>query len=75
MAWHTESLFALMVERGWKQTDLARAMGVTDATVSRVRSGRCQPGAAFLLGVERAFPLHHARKLVWWEDDKTEGAA
>jgi transcriptional regulator with XRE-family HTH domain len=70
MAWHTEALFALMDEREWSQRDLARAMGVTEATVSRVRNGRCQPGAAFLVGVERAFPRHDVRKLVWWEEER-----
>jgi transcriptional regulator with XRE-family HTH domain len=75
MAWHTEALFALAEEKGWRQRELAKAMGVTEATVSRVRHGRCQPGAAFLVGVERAFPLHDPRKLVWWEEPAPEEVA
>jgi transcriptional regulator with XRE-family HTH domain len=38
------------------QTSLARAMGVTCATISRVLSGDRKAGGDFILGLMQAFP-------------------
>lgn len=46
----------LMAERGWNWADLAREMGMSKSTVSRVTRYETRPGRKFILGLWRVFP-------------------
>jgi len=45
-----------MEEKNWSQADLARAMEVTPATVSRILRGIRGPGKEVVAGLLKAFP-------------------
>lgn len=51
-----EALQEIMKEKGWKAADLARAMSVTDACLSRVLNGTRNPGIEFIMGLKAALP-------------------
>ena len=53
----TELIQQYMKVNGWNSLDLAKAMHVTDATVSRVLSGNRRAGFMFITGLKEAFPL------------------
>ena len=46
----------LMTERGWTWADLAREMGMSKSTISRVVQGKTKPGRRYIFALERCFP-------------------
>lgn len=70
----------LMRKYNWSQADLARAMGVTPATVSRVLSGKRGTGKEVIAGLLKAFPNARLDELFFFEmvspndDDKEQTA-
>jgi transcriptional regulator with XRE-family HTH domain len=49
-------VFELQRELGWSDRKLAAEMGISDAQVSRVRSGQRDINHDFMTGALRAFP-------------------
>lgn len=46
----------LLEERDWTWSDLARAMGVSKSTVSRVVKHETRPGRKFIFALKSVFP-------------------
>lgn len=56
LQWNVDAVFARAGLAGWSDSELARRMGISHSTVSRVRSRAIQPTLAFRAGLMRAFP-------------------
>lgn len=65
-------VFELARELGLSDRELAARMGISDAQISRVRSGQRRIHGDFLLGARRAFPDKPLDELFSVEDDRQE---
>lgn len=54
----------LLDEREWTWTDLARAMGMSKSTVSRVAAYSTRPGRRFIFALQGVFPEHREELFV-----------
>lgn len=60
-------VFDLAKDAGWSGAALADAMGMSEATVSLVRSNKREIGQRFIAGALRAFPSLSFDDLFWYE--------
>ena len=67
MALHTK-VFEAMKGQYNTLSELAEAMGISVAQVSRVRSGKANPGQKFISGAFKAFPHRSFGELFFYAD-------
>lgn len=60
-------VFDLATARGWDQRRLAKAMGLSDTTLSKIQHGHRTMGRRFMEGALRAFPDLGWNDLFWYE--------
>lgn len=68
-------VFDLQRELGWSDRKLAAEMGISDAQVSRVRSGQRDINHDFMTGALRAFPDKSFEDLFYVETIQADAVA